>query len=208
MLEISINEETQRKISAILSEVQDADKKILAPAIKRGLAAGKTEAAKGVSQVYAVDKNVFTKYVKTKNTLEAKDGAVIGSIVFSGSVIPLYKFNVSPVTPTYGKKKVKVSVLKSSGQKQLEEAFIAEMQNKDKNHTGIFERKRTWMVKGRAGKKSNKTEHNEQFKELYGPAVPTMIESANVQKSVEERINEIISKRIDHELSQLLKNGG
>ena len=205
MLEVNINEEVEQKISTVLSDIQDADKKILAPAIKRGLIAGKNEAARGVTQVYTVDKSGFKKNVKTRNTLEARDGMIIGSVIFSGKPVSLYRFDVSPVMPTYGKKKIRVSVLKSSGPKQLEDAFVAEMKNGRKN---IFERKGSWSIEGREGKEGNKTKHNEKLKKLYGPSVPKMIENAHVEKKVEERMNEIISKRIDHEVSHLLKSGG
>lgn len=59
-------------------------------------------------------------------------------------------------------------------------------------HIGIYERK---------------SDSSYPIKQLYGPSVPRMAENAVVLKTVEDRVNEVINNRMEHELDRIL-NGG
>lgn len=206
---IEISEETIGRIHAILGDVKDADKKVLKPALARGLQAGKTQANKGIKQTYNISAAVLNKYGKISYKSVSESGnEIVGSILFSGGVIPLYKFKVSPNKPTFGTKEVQVAVLKENSAVPFENAFVARFKKHD--YVGIFERKGTYKMEGRDNKKKTtpNNEHTEKVKELFGPSVPKMVENAKVMQTVEDRVNEVINQRIDHEIERLLSKSG
>ena len=79
--------------------------------------------------------------------------------------------------------------MRSESQVEFAEAFTAQMPN---GHIGIYERK---------------NDSSYPIKQLYGPSVPRMAENAVVLKTVEDRVNEVINNRMEHELDRIL-NGG
>ena len=175
-------------------------RKVLKPALARGLMAGKTAAGKMVRQTYHISAGDFNSrgYMRYNSVTKNGDG-IIGSIEYSGGVIPLMKFKVSPSTP---KKKTTPSaaVLKASSLVKFnrqKNVFVAQMKS---GHIGIMERQ-----KGTVSPATGK----EKLKELLSPAVPQMVGNEKVMQNVEERVNEVINQRIEHEIERLLsKNGG
>lgn len=205
---IEVSEQTIDRLHTILAGVENADKKVLKPALTRGLMAGKTEFGKQIRKTYEITPSVFSEYAKVgyKNVSVAGD-KIIGSIKYAGGVIPLYKFSVAPKLQTYGKKDraVSVSVKKNTGKTVFDNAFIATMKS---DHVGIFERKGTWRRSTRSTEENNNTGNNEKIKELFGPSVPSMAGEKDIMQAVEDRINEVINQRIDHEIDRLLSNSG
>lgn len=206
MIDVEVSEETTDRLHTILAGIENAEEKVLKPALARGLSAGKTAFSKQTRETYHVSPSILSSYSKVgyKNVSVSGNG-IIGSIEYSGGVIPLFKFNVAPKKPTYGKKAVKASVMRSGGQVVFENAFIAQMKS---GHLGIFEGKGTWRRSTRPTKTGGNTENNEKIKELFGPSVPRMAENAVVLQSVEDRVNEVINQRIDHETERLLSGNG
>lgn len=51
---IEVSEKTIDRIHTLLTDIQDADKKVLKPAMARALMAGKTEAKRQAVQVYHI----------------------------------------------------------------------------------------------------------------------------------------------------------
>mgnify|MGYP001079328582 FL=1 len=197
---IEVSEQTIDRIHTILAGVEKADEKVLKPALARGLMAGKTAAGKMVRQTYHISAGDFNSrgYMRYNSVTKNGDG-IIGSIEYSGGVIPLIKFKVSPSTP---KKKTTPSaaVLKASSLVKFnrqKNVFVAQMKS---GHIGIMERQ-----KGTVSPATGK----EKLKELLSPAVPQMVGNEKVMQNVEERVNEVINQRIEHEIERLLsKNGG
>ncbi len=197
---IEVSEQTIDRIHTILAGVEKADEKVLKPALARGLMAGKTAAGKMVRQTYHISAGDFNSrgYMRYNSVTKNGDG-IIGSIEYSGGVIPLIKFKVSPSTP---KKRTTPSaaVLKASSLVKFnrqKNVFVAQMKS---GHIGIMERQ-----KGTVSPATGK----EKLKELLSPAVPQMVGNEKVMQNVEERVNEVINQRIEHEIERLLsKNGG
>lgn len=209
MIEVDISEETADRLHSILEGMGLAEEKVLKPALGRGLSAGKTAFNKQIKTVYNIDINrLSTRYAKFgyKNVSTEGD-KIIGSIAFSGGVIPLYKFEVSPTEAEYGKgrKTVKAAVMRDGGMGNIENGFIAEMDNE---HIGVFERKGTWKRKTRPTKEGRNTGNNEKIKELFGPSLSRMADNAVVLQTVEDRVNEVINQRIEHEIERLLSGNG
>ena len=207
MVDIEVSEETTNRLHAILSGLGKADVKVLKPALQRGLSAGRAAFSKQIKSVYYVSAAVFTKYAQIGyKKVEMRSDGLIGSIEYAGTVVPLIKFNVAPQKATYGKTPVKSAVKQGESQTELQNAFIAQMPN---GHIGVYERKNEWRMEGRLNerKKNTDTMHNEKIKQLYGPSIPRMAENAVVIKTVEDRVNEVINNRMEHELDRIL-NGG
>lgn len=196
---IEVSEQTIDRLHTILAGVQDADKKVLKPAMARGLMAGKTAAKKAVRQTYHISAGDFSSrgYMKYKSVTQNGEG-IIGSIEYAGGVIPLIRFKVSPNTP---KKKTTPSaaVLKASSLVKFSRqnnVFVAQMKS---GHIGIMERQKGTV---------SPTTGKEKLKELLSPAVPQMVGKDTVMQTVEDRVNEVINQRIDHEIERLLSSGG
>ena len=167
-----------------------ADEKVLKPAMQRGLSAGRTAFNKQIKSVYYVSPAVISRYSHIGyKKVEMRSDGLIGSIEYAGTVIPLIKYNVAPQKATYGKTPVKAAVKRDESQVEFTEAFTAQMPN---GHIGIYERK---------------NDSSYPIKQLYGPSVPRMAENAVVLKTVEDRVNEVINNRMEHEIDRIL-NGG
>ena len=135
---IEVSEQTIDRIHTILAGVEKADEKVLKPALARGLVAGKTAAGKMVRQTYHISAGDFNSrgYMRYNSVTKNGDG-IIGSIEYSGGVIPLMKFKVSPSTP---KKRTTPSaaVLKASSLVKFnrqKNVFVAQMKS---GHIGIM----------------------------------------------------------------------
>jgi hypothetical protein len=69
-------------------------------------------------------------------------------------------------------------------------AFIAKMKS---GHTGVFEREKTTRL---------------PVTERMGLSVPQMAENSVVMEQVENKAQEVINKRVDHEISRILNGYG
>lgn len=202
---IEVSEQTINRIHAILAGVENADKKVLKPALTRGLMAGKTAAGKAVRQTYHISAGDFNSrgYMKYNSVSQGGDG-IVGSIEYSGGVIPLIRFKVSPNTPKR-KKTPSAAVLKASSLVKFGRENNVFVQQMKSGHISIFERK---SGEYSASRGSGQNKHTEKLKELLSPAVPQMVGNDEVMQTVEERVNEVINQRIDHEIERLLNKGG
>ena len=73
-------------------------------------------------------------------------------------------------------------------------------------HLGVFHRINKYSSKQR--NQINQTKYNQMIKERYGPSVPRMAENTVVIQSVEDRVSEVINKRINHEIERLINGYG
>ena len=206
MVGIEIEQATLDRIHAILAGVQDADKKVLKPALTRGLMAGETQAKREVRQTYHISAGDFSSRgrINLNNVSQTGEG-IVGSIEYSGGVIPLIKFKVTPKTPAQ-RKTPSAAVLRANSLVPFvrrKDVFVAQMKS---GHIGIFDRQEGKYSSKRG---TGRNKHTEALKELQSPAVPTMVGNEEVMQSVEDRVAEVINQRIDHEIERLLnRNGG
>lgn len=188
---IEVSEQAIDRIHTILAGVQDADKKVLKPAMARALMAGKAESKRQAVSVYHIKPGEFNKnaYIKYRGIKHHGEGEMIGEIEFAGSPVPLIKYKVTPQTPAKGKTAA-AAVLKKNAPVPFDrdnDVHVLQMQS---GHIGIF--------KGENGK----------LKELYAPSTPKMVENEEVRTKIEERVNEVLNQRIGHEIERLLGQYG
>ena len=209
MIEVDVSTKTSDRLNSILDGMENAEEKVLRPALSRGLTAANTAVGKQIKTVYNIQVNqLSSRYARNKyKGINTEGDKIIGSIEFSGGVIPLYKFEVSPSEVNNGRarRKVTAAVLRGAAGATFQDAFIADMKN---GHRGVFERSGEWKMEKRSAKTNKNTENNEKIAEIFGPSIARMAENATVLEGVEERVCEVVEKRIQHELDRLLSNGG
>ncbi len=183
---IEITESQINRVDAILSGVKNARGKVFSNAINRGLIAGKTEASKAIRQTYNVKAGTINKHGNTKMK-RASANDTVGQVEFAGAVIPLIEFKVTP-RESNKRKTVVASVLKGSGSR-IEAAYVTNL----RSGLGVFERL---------------TRKRETSQTLYGPSVAHMAENTNVLPKVEEKAQQTVNERIEHEITRILNGYG
>lgn len=150
-------------------------------ALNRAATAAKTRASVSVRKRYIVKAADVKKRIKIR---KASAGNLSAQLRAVGPVTPLMKFDVTPKFPDA--MPVRARVLKSSGRKSIQSGFVAQMSN---GHVNVFTRvgQSRYPIKGR-----------------YGPSVPQMIGHEEPLEDITQRAQEILDKRLDHELSRLL----
>lgn len=211
MIDVEISAETADRLSSILAGMENAEEKVLKPALTRALMAGKTESVKRIAETYHIERaEIRAKGFLRVNRASESSNGIIGSFEFAGRSIPLMKFNVNPPVPQHGETP-SAAVLKESNPvpfSRKKDTFVAKMKT---GHIGIFTRrenvysgKRYTTKKGMVGR----NKHNQAIKELLSPSVPQMASREDIVLSVEDRVKEVLDKRIQHELDRLLSSGG
>lgn len=184
---IEIKRSQIKRVDAILSGVKNARYKVFSNAINRGLTAGRTEGTKAIRQTYNVNAGTIKKYGRIKLDKAGKSSTV-GQIEFSGAVIPLMRFKVSPKEVNQ-RKTVTAAVLRNGTGGQIAQAYVADL----KSGIGVFERF------------SRKRETSQT---LYGPSVAHMAENINVLPKMEKKAQKTINERVEHEITRLLNGYG
>ncbi len=188
---IEVREETLGKVHTILEGVEHAKDKVLSPAFGRALQAGKTEAKRQAVKTYHIKSGDYNKnsYIKYKGVEHGED-EIVGSILFAGRPIPLIKYKTTPTTPQ--KDAIpKAAVLKENAPVKFNKRNDVFVQQMGTGHIGIFKREEIGNIK-----------------QLYGPSTPRMTENEAVMQKIEEKVHEVLNRRIEHEIERLLNGEG
>lgn len=184
---IEITAEQTERVNAVLGGLQNAPNKVFHNVINRALSTVRSQSGKLVAATYQIKQSEI-KRNSNMRLKRATTGDLAGHIEFAGTVIPLMKFKVSPKEPR--RKTVSVSVLRESGGKRLESAYVADL---GRYGVGVFERL---------------TSRRATSQQLFGPSVAHMMENENVLEQVEGSAQETVDKRIEHEISRILNGYG
>lgn len=177
----------------LLSEVPGGVETALMRALNRAAQSGKAQAVREVRARYTAKagaiRETLTNTRATLTNLEAE-------IVSRGSPLNLADFKHTPRTDTTGaaRKRVRVSVKKEGGLKPLGQAFVFNGQ--------IFSRTGKFIVATRGRHKDKRVE---QVEKKIAPSVPSMIGNPEVVEAIEEKTQETVIKRLDHEVNRILK---
>lgn len=138
------------------------------------------------------------------------DSGVQATVRFSGARIPLFRFDgASPRQPTrdtsgrlpvmfgedhwrmlYPSVAASGHALKSTSPTRFERAFVARMGT---GHLGIFERTGGMTSRGK-----------DELEELFGPSVPQMLGSEDVEKTLADEAMQSFEKDLDHDVLAIL----
>jgi hypothetical protein len=188
----------------VLAGIPDGVQKAIKAAMPRAVSYLRSQSVDRIRERYAISAaNIrANENVRVTYTL----GGLVASVRFSGTKIPLYRFDgTSPTAPTYDTNHL-VRGLTPAGWKMLptskaprahqlvgtsptlfEHAFIATMQS---GHTGIFER-------DGAG-----------IQQLMGSSVAQMVGNEEVQQKLVQDASDKFEERMEHEISRLLNSWG
>lgn len=163
--------------------------------MKRTGQAMRTEAWRAVKEEYTVKQKGFYQNTRVKSVKQPGGGAgfdwgnSVAEIEFAGHKIPLSKFDISPKSPK--RQIVSVSVLKNSGNKTLNHAYVADL---GRHGIGLFE--------GVSNRRQSRS------KQLYGPSGAEMMSNERTEDNVTEAAIKTIDKRVEHEITRILNGWG
>lgn len=184
-------EEIEKKLGNLKSKAPT----VVCRAINRAAQKARTETKREVANKYFISQGDVLKTIRLTKASTANLSAQLTS---KGGPIALSKFKVSPergVKRTkrgYSPSVYKAGVEKSGGMKPLSgspKAFIAGFSS---GHSGVMTRISARRL---------------PLKQLYGPAVPSMIKNDEVIERVQKEATETLEKRIDAEINNILQRG-
>ncbi len=203
MIEIKVQDIDVKKISKRLKGMESKAPYVLVNAINRAITNVKSNMVKKASEKYLVKpKDVREAIPKPQ---KAKITNLTGYINSVGYKIALNKFKVSPNKPTSIKSRPEyhvAQVLKNGSTKNLSgddkqsKGFVVKFAS---GHVGVYERLK--------GKKTKKGKGLEELIPLYGPSIPEMLGTKDINKYIIDEAQKTIKKRIDHEINRILQNG-
>ncbi|WP_342471635.1 phage tail protein [Metasolibacillus sp. FSL H7-0170] len=157
-------------------------KVVLWRAINRAATAGKTRASVSIRQKYVLNAGDIKRSIKIR---KASLNNINAQIKASGPVLPLMKFDVTPSFPDVAN--VRARVKKQGGRKPIGTGFVTRVGN---GHVNVFTRvnKSRYPIKG-----------------LFGPSVAQMMGNDEVYNDIHERTQDVLDKRLEHELGRLLR---
>lgn len=175
------------KLEEILGNVPKQIPIIATRAINRAAESARTEGSKVVRKTYNIKHGNVLKKIKIKR---ARPGDLLADVRTSGRPLSVRNFAVeaNEPFPTRGKY-ARVSVKKGSGG-IIRKSFIATTRKDQTNeYKNVFIR----VGKGRFPLRS-----------LHGPSVPQMFGRESGIRAMEKRAEEILDKRLEHEIKRLL----
>ncbi len=182
---ITIDEKGIAEAQKLLAHIPNAVPRAAARAINRAAAAAKTEAWKQVKKEYTV-KQAYVRRAWDKVS-KATPGNLQAKLTSKGAVMPLSYFTHKPKSVPKRRPKNPVYVqVRQDGGGRIAHAFLATMKS---GHTGIFTRE---------------TKASLPINQKFGPSVPQMLGSETVSGFIEERAQQMLNKRFEHEVQAIL----
>lgn len=196
MIDINVNEEQLHDIKKQLGNLKNKTPIVLYRALNRAAQKARTEMKKEVADKYYITQG---NVLKTSRLSKASSGKLSAELISKGAPIALSKFRVSPRHSVSCTKRGKPSpanykagIKKAGGLKPLSgepKAFFTTMKS---GHEGVMERVSSRRL---------------PLKQLYGPAVPTMIKNEEVMKRIQKEAGETLEKRMQAEINNILEKG-
>lgn len=198
---VEIDQRQLERVNTLLKSAPEKALLIYRRAFQRGLGAVRTQASKEIRARYDIPAQNLEPNQTIRQKLDVGSDGVVGEILFAGGKIPLYRFHPSPKNRRYTTRFVNgiggwrvttdVSAADNRGQMlRRSTGFIATFQS---GHTGIFMRTGEKTVGGK-----------DKLKEYYGYSVADMLNYGPVIDALQDRAEEVVSARVDHELLRAL----
>jgi len=181
---IEINDKQFEHAKLILSRIPKGIEKAMASAINRAAQSGRTAAVKKVRERYYIKASTIREPLKIERASPSSPMAILRA---AGRVISLSKFKIRPTAPTPGKPKTVVATVVKGQGGAIQRAFVARM---PAGHIGVYRRKGGPRL---------------PIIELYGPSVPQMVGNEEVIRTLEEKAQQTLDERMEHEITRLLE---
>lgn len=140
-----------------------------------------TAAIRKARQEYVIKTGDVKKY----GGLRVTQGQGTITLRSRGRNIPLIKFRTTPSRSVKNKPRTLKAAVKHGGKKPVRGAFVSRMSN---GNVGVYRR----QAKKRL-----------PIDQLYGPAVPIMLNSARIRAELQQEMDERLGKRIVHETERI-----
>lgn len=167
-----------------LRGIPDGVQRAAALALNRASTAARTS---GITQLLATYTTKRDQVARTMVTSKASKTSLVVGFSSKGGRIPLTSFQLRPRSPTVRGERMTVAVRKGSGGKTVGHGFIQRVKG------------------GRLMALQRVGAARYPIKGLFGPAAPQMLGEEGVREKIEVRAQEILDKRMDHEIGRLLK---
>lgn len=175
--------EALRRIGSLDTDVR----KSFYSALNRTSQRLKTESGRKAKETYIVKSKAVTEQVVLRRGSLSN---LSSELRWKGGNIPLMQFRTNPKSPSAKRPRaLKAAVKRAGGNKKVGGAFLARMSS---GHVGVFRRSARRRL---------------PVEELYGPAVPVMLNNPEVTEHLERVAVEEMDKRIEHELNRRLGGG-
>lgn len=181
---IEFTSEQIERAESLLSHIPGAMPKAMKNATNRAMQSAKTEASRKVRETYYIKNKDVTSTIRAHR---ASISNLSARIVSKGNLLALSKFKVTPKTPQPKRKRAIIARVKRGEGGPVRGAFVASMNS---GHTGVFKRAGLARL---------------PVTELYGPAVPQMMDNQDVREHIEEKAVERFNQRLDHEINRILE---
>lgn len=182
---ISAADEQIEKAAKALTGFEKHLPKVTANAVNRSAQSARSELVRSAREEYEVKAGDVRGTIRITSATTSEPTAIV---VSRGSPVPLARFSVRPKTVNGSRRTpIRVSVKKGSAV-SLDRGFIY----RTGKGVNVFERVGTPRL---------------PIKKLYGPSVPQMLNNDKVASAVVEKAQEVLEKRLDHEISRVLKGG-
>lgn len=192
-----------KQLNKIAIELKSLEKEVpgaVASALNRTVDHINTNIARMVTQEYAIKVGDVKKTIK-KN--KASRGELSASLVSKGHTLSFAHF---PYTPKkLSRKKVKVTIKRSSGKVSSKAGFVAPTgaESEDKIQYNVFKRLGKFKI-------ADKGSHEGEWREMIAPirtlSVPQMIGNVNIKAQIQEEAQKKLNERIEHEIAWRLDN--
>lgn len=228
---IEIKESEIQRINKMLGSLKGNTEDVLYRAINRTITNVKKNMAMAASKEYFV---TSTQVKRTINITKATKGKLVAKAISKSPTIPLSKFRVSPNRPVsynttvnhkssskykyynylknYGKANPSMYKAGTKRGEQLKafgnrpKAFIAVMKS---GHVGFFVRINDSQKQSQQSyydnRKGNKKVRNNAIKQLFGPSIAQMVGNEKIVSHVQNEANNMLHKRIDAELNNIMR---
>lgn len=182
---ITVDASEINRVAKELGEYKSKAPVAIYRAINRAASNAKTNATKKVRENYNIKAKDINSTIKITKATRSNLVAIVKS---SGYRIPLNKFKVSPSNP---RPKNPPNVLrvevKKTGLKEVVGAFVANI-----NGNKVFKRTSNSRL---------------PIQQLFGPAVPQMMNNENVREYIEEQATKMYEQRLEHEIDRIKESG-
>ena len=207
-ISVSLEGENLTRAQKLLAGISGGMNKALYNAITRTTNTVRTHSSRAISGVYAISIANLRSSVNVKHHLKTSANSIVGEINFSGTRIPLFRYDASPDYPAIDRSRTVAAVingnwrtvhpgvavaahqLRSTRRKAFKRAFVASMGS---GHVGIFER--TGGATSRGG---------DAIKEIMGSSYSQMLGRTEVTDEISQKASETFDERMDAEINRIL----
>ncbi|GIO33121.1 hypothetical protein J2TS6_42620 [Paenibacillus albilobatus] len=170
-----------REARANLRRLESTIPRAVNAAINRAGQMVKTEATRQVRETYTVKAKSVNEQIQIRRSSPSTLSLRLSS---KGGNLPLIRFKTSPSKPPAKQPRVLKAEVKKGVRKPIKGAFVTQVGG----HVGVLKRV------GRA---------RLPIKELYGPAVPVMLDNEEIRDKLEQVARRSLEDRLEHEMRRL-----